>query len=47
MNKKERKKLIAKISKASGVAQYAIEAKMSDDHIIELSQHLQTLQYEL
>lgn len=44
MNKKERKKLIAKISKASGVAQYAIEAKMSDDDIIELSQHLQTLQ---
>jgi hypothetical protein len=44
ISKKERKNLIAKISKASGVAQYAIDAKMSEAHLIELSKHLELLQ---
>ena len=44
LNKKDRKKLIRKISNSSGIAQYAIEAKMNDTHLIELSQHLEFLQ---
>ena len=44
ITKKERKKLVTNISKVSGVAQYAIEAKMSDDNLIKLSKHLDILQ---
>lgn len=43
MNKKERKQLIGKLSKFSGVAQYAIEAKISDEDLISLSQNLDAL----
>ncbi|TAE54897.1 MAG: hypothetical protein EAZ76_07960 [Nostocales cyanobacterium] len=39
LSKKERKKLIGIISKASGVAQYALEAKMSDDQVIEAAKY--------
>lgn len=48
MNKKERETLIGKIARASGVAKYAIEdritkAKMSEDDLIKLSQNLDIL----
>ncbi|MDV3002490.1 MAG: hypothetical protein N5P05_004145 (plasmid) [Chroococcopsis gigantea SAG 12.99] len=43
LTKKERKKLIEKISKASGVAQYALEEKMSDDEITQTAEHLAVL----
>lgn len=48
MNKTEKKRLISKIAVASGVAKYAIEdritkAKMSEDDLIKLSQHLDIL----
>ncbi|EAZ88239.1 hypothetical protein [Crocosphaera chwakensis] len=43
INKKERKNLIRKISKASGIAQYALEEKMEDSQIIEASNHLDVL----
>ena len=42
-SKKERKKLIAKISKASGVAQYALEAKMTNEQVIEAASNLEIL----
>lgn len=40
LSKKERKQLISKISQASGVAQYALEAKMTDEQVIEASNNL-------
>ncbi len=40
LSRKERKKLIAKISKASGVAQYALEAKMTDLEVVEAANNL-------
>lgn len=40
LNKKERKKLIARISEASGIAQYALEAKMTDEQVIEAANNL-------
>ncbi len=42
-SKKERQKLIAKISKASGVAQYALEAKMTNEQVIEAADNLEIL----
>ena len=44
LSKKDRKELIRKISKSSGIAQYALEAKISDVHLIELSQNLGVLE---
>ena len=43
INKKERKNLIRKISKASGIAQYALEEKMEDSQVIEASNNLDVL----
>ena len=43
INKKERKNLIRKISKASGIAQYALEEKMQDQQVIEASNNLDVL----
>lgn len=44
LSKKDRKELVRKISKSSGIAQYALEAKISDAHLIELSKHLGVLE---
>lgn len=41
LNKKERKELIAKISRASGIAQYALTAKMTDEEIIKAANNLE------
>ena len=43
LSKKEREKLIAGISRASGVAQYALKAKMTDSEIIEAANNLKVL----
>jgi hypothetical protein len=40
LSKKERDKLISRISRASGIAQYALEAKMTDEHVIEAANNL-------
>ena len=40
LNKKERVKLIARISKASGIAQYALEEKMTDEQVVEAANNL-------
>lgn len=40
LSKKERKKLITRISEASGVAQYALDAKMTDEQVIEAANNL-------
>jgi hypothetical protein len=40
LSKKERKKLITRISEASGVAQYALSAKMTDEQVIEAAKNL-------
>ncbi|MGD2180688.1 hypothetical protein [Lusitaniella coriacea] len=40
---KERKKSISKISHASGIAQYALAAKMSDEQITKAAKHLDIL----
>lgn len=45
ISKQERKKLIKAISKASGVAQYALDKKMSDEQIVKAAQNLETLEY--
>lgn len=44
LNKQKRKELVRKVGKASGVAQYAIEAKISDDDLIKLSENLPILE---
>jgi len=41
LSKKERKKLITRISESSGVAQYALEAKMTDEQVIEAAKTLE------
>ncbi|HEY9862393.1 MAG TPA: hypothetical protein V6D16_23045 [Candidatus Obscuribacterales bacterium] len=43
ITKKERDRLIQQISKASGVAQYALKEKMTDEQVIQASQHLAIL----
>ncbi|NER52473.1 MAG: hypothetical protein F6J92_38715 [Symploca sp. SIO1A3] len=43
LSKKERNKLISRISKVSGIAKYALEAKMSDEYVIEATKHLGVL----
>ena len=40
LSKKERKKLIGRIGRASGIAQYAIDEKMTDEQVIEAANHL-------
>ena len=44
LSKKERKKLISRISKASGVAQYALEAKMDSEQVIQAANNLEILE---
>ena len=41
MNKKERKRMIARISEASGIARYALEAKMTDEQITKATKNLE------
>ena len=41
--KKERDRLIKQISKASGVAQYALQAKMTDEQVMQAAQNLAIL----
>lgn len=43
LSKKERKNIVVKISNTSGIAQYAIDAKMSDIDLIEAAKYLQIL----
>ncbi len=43
LTKKERKQLIEKISQSSGVAQYALQEKMTDEQVIQASEHLKIL----
>jgi hypothetical protein len=42
LSKKERKRLISSIKRASGVAEYALEAKMSDEQVEEAAKQLET-----
>lgn len=44
LNKSERHQLIKKISKASGIAQYALDKKMTNEQIVELQQNLDVLE---
>ncbi|MGB3494298.1 MAG: hypothetical protein WBA57_16335 [Elainellaceae cyanobacterium] len=41
--KKEREQLIRRISQASGVAQYALQEKMTDEQVIQAADNLQVL----
>lgn len=41
LNKKERKKLIDRISEASGIARYALEAKMTDEQVTKAANNLE------
>jgi hypothetical protein len=43
LSKKERKKLISRISQASGIAQYALEAKITDEQAVEAAKNLDVL----
>lgn len=43
MNKQERNRLIKQISQASGVAQYALQEKMTDEQISQAAQNLEVL----
>lgn len=43
MKKQERKRLIRQISQVSGVAQYALDARMSDEQVSEAAQNLNAL----
>lgn len=43
ITKKERERLIKQISQASGVAQYALKEKMTDEQVIQASQNLDIL----
>lgn len=43
LSKQDRKKLIGKIGKASGVAQYALEKKMTDEQVITAADNLEIL----
>ncbi|MFP4409997.1 hypothetical protein [Coleofasciculus sp.] len=44
MKKQERNRLIKRISLASGVAQYALQKKMTDEQISQAAQHLDVLE---
>jgi hypothetical protein len=43
LTKLERKELLRNIKNASGVAQYALDAKLTDDQLIMAAQHLDIL----
>lgn len=43
LTKKERDRLIKRISQASGVAEYALKEKMADEQVIQASEHLAIL----
>ena len=43
LNKKERDKLIARIKDASGVAQYALDKKLTDKEVIKAAENLEVL----
>lgn len=43
ITKRERDRLIRQISKASGVAQYALQAKMTNEQIIKAAENLEVL----
>ena len=43
LSQKDRKKLIYRVSHASGIAQYALDAKMTDDNLIEAANNLKIL----
>jgi hypothetical protein len=43
MDKHKRKRLIAAISNASGIAEYALEAKIDDDDLLEIFKNLELL----
>ena len=43
ISERERKRLIQKISKASGIAQYALIQKMNDEQVVEAAKHLDIL----
>lgn len=44
MNKQERNRLIKQISRASGVAEYALQKKMTDEQISQAAQNLEVLE---
>lgn len=44
ITKQERKSLITKISKASGIAQYALIKKMTDEQVVAAAEHLEVFQ---
>lgn len=44
LTKQERKRLISKISYASGIAQYALIEKMTDEQVLAAVEHLEILQ---
>ena len=43
ITQEERKELLRRIRKASGVAQYALKAKMTDQQLLEADEHLEVL----
>jgi hypothetical protein len=43
LSKKDRQKLLYRVSHASGIAQYALDAKMTDDNLIEAANNLKIL----
>ncbi len=43
LSKKERHKLICRVSNASGIAQYALEAKLTDESLIEADSNFKIL----
>jgi hypothetical protein len=43
LNAQDRKSLIGKISRATGIAQYALDKKMTDQQLVEAGNHLTTL----
>jgi hypothetical protein len=44
ISKKERDRLIGRISRASGIAKYALTEKMTDEQVIEAAENLKTLE---
>lgn len=43
LSKQQRKELLRVIKNASGIAQYALDAKMTDEQLLDASQHLDIL----
>ena len=44
ISKKERERLIGRISRASGIAKYALQKKMTDEQVIEAAENLKILE---